>query len=583
MFNNVSPRRYLFLTLLVIFTLAIFGVRLFFYQVVDAQSINKEAESAMVVNRTIKAVRGEIEDSAGNILASTILSWDVNIDPVNTGPVVLEIDGKRVPFTKEEIAQKLADILNVPVEPIIEKMAGDGRYANLKKSVSASTFNTLKNLDIPWLYFDQKQSRHYSYGAVGGNLIGFMGADGSALAGLERTMNACLAGTDGREQYVQGLDQIKIPSSIQTLIPVRDGGNLVLTIDADLQYAAQQEMIATVRRLNADWASAIVIEVKTGRILAAAEAPSVDPNKPGAVKEQNRHSRIFQTAFEPGSILKPIAAATAIDVGKATPFTKVVAPDRLKMPWGQYINDSEVHPPEKLTLTGVLKNSSNTGLVQIAGKVDSQTRYDYMRKFGMGEKTGVNFEGESSGILNDYKSWDRMTDKVVMFGQGVSLTPIQTAMIYQAIANKGVRLSPVLVEGCKDKNGNLVKTSVPSPVRVVSEDTAAQTMDMLEKVVEQGPIGKTARIYGYRVGGKTGTAQIAEGSKYGRLHAVSFVGIAPVEDPQFVVAVTAYKSRTISNSLGATPGFVAVMKQVLRTYKVPPSTTKSKKIPTEWK
>lgn len=252
------------------------------------------------------------------------------------------------------------------------------------------------------------------------------------------------------------------------------------------------------------------------------------------------------------------------------------------MPWGQYINDSEIHAPEKLTLTGVLKVSSNTGLVQIGGKVDSATRYEYMKKFGMGSRSGVNFEGESSGQLSNYKTWDKMTDKVVMFGQGVSLTPIQTAGIYQAIANKGVRLSPILVDGCRDKDGNTTKTAVDAPVRVISETTASLTMGMLEKVVEQGPIGRTARIQGYRVGGKTGTAQIAEGKGYGRLHAVSFVGIAPAEDPQFIVAVTAYKSRTVSNSLGATPGFVSVMKQVLKTYAVHPSTTKSKKLATNW-
>ncbi|MEY4654711.1 MAG: peptidoglycan D,D-transpeptidase FtsI family protein [Rhodoluna sp.] len=582
MYNESNARRQKWFSALVVFALLVFGVRLFYFQVVDAKEINKESQSAMLVNRSVKAVRGEIVDSAGNALASTVITWDVNIDPVNVGPVVLEVDGQKVSFTKEQVAEKLAGILRITTDSIVAKMTGEGRYANLKKSVSAATYNTIRTLDIPWVYFDARQSRQYSYGAVAGNLVGFVGSDGSALAGLERTMNSCLAGSDGRESYVQGADLIKIPSSIQTLVPVKDGGNVVLTINADLQYAAQQEMAATVRRLKANWASAIVIEVKTGRILAAAEAPSVDPNRPGAVTEQNRKSRIFQTAFEPGSILKPIAAATAIDVGKATPTTQVVAPDRLKMPWGQYINDSNNHPPQKLTLTGVLKNSSNTGLVQIAGKVESATRYDYMRKFGMGEKTGVNFEGESSGILTDYKTWDRMTDKAVMYGQGVSLTPIQTAMVYQAIANKGVRLSPVLVEGCQEQN-NLVKTAVPAPVRVVSEDTARQTLDMLEKVVELGPIGRTARIYGYRVGGKTGTAQIAEGSGYGRLYAVSFVGIAPVEDPQFVVAVTAYKSRTVSNSLGATPGFVAVMKQVLRTYKVPPSTTKSIKLPTEWK
>jgi cell division protein FtsI (penicillin-binding protein 3) len=169
-----------------------------------------------------------------------------------------------------------------------------------------------------------------------------------------------------------------------------------------------------------------------------------------------------------------------------------------------------------------------------------------------------------------------------MFGQGVSLTPIQTADIYQTIANKGVRVTPQLIAGCQDNNGNLTPTAVESPVRVLSESTAAQTMDMLEKVVEKGPIGRTARIFGYRIAGKTGTAQIAEGRGYGRLHAVSFVGIAPAENPKYVVAVTAYKSRTVSNSLGATPGFVAVMKQVLKTYAIPPSTTKSKYLPTGW-
>jgi cell division protein FtsI (penicillin-binding protein 3) len=242
-----------------------------------------------------------------------------------------------------------------------------------------------------------------------------------------------------------------------------------------------------------------------------------------------------------------------------------------------------MHPPEKLTLTGVLAESSNTGLIQIAGKVDTKTRFEYMKRFGMGDKSGVNFEGESSGQLNDYKIWDRMTDQTVMFGQGVSLTPIQTADVYQTIANKGKRLSPVLIEGCRDKSGNLTRTAVNAPVQVISEESAGKTMDMLEKVVERGGIGRTARIQGYRVAGKTGTAQIAEGRGYGSLYAVSFVGVAPAENPQFVVAVTAFKSRTISNSLGATPGFVAVMKQALKTYAVAPTTSKSKDIPTVWK
>ena len=583
MHTSETDRRYGYFIGIVLFVLAIFLFRLFWVQVLDAPNINKISNEARETSRTIQAIRGNIVDSEGHILATTIISWDVNVDPKNVGPVVLKIGDQKVAFSKEQIAEKLSELLRVPVDELLEKMTGTSRYANLKKSVSASTYAKLKELDIPWVYFDKKQKRHYPDGAVAGNLLGFVGSDGSALEGIERMMNSCLAGTDGKESYIQGADLIRIPSSVHVIQQVKHGSDVVLSINSDLQYSAQQEMAATVRRLNADWASAIVIEVSTGRILAAAEAPTVDPNNFSAVASQNRSSRIFRTAFEPGSILKTVAAATAIDVGKATPVSKVVAPYSLKMPWGQNINDSHVHPPEKLTLTGVLAESSNTGLVQLGGKVDSKTRYEYMQRFGIGSKSGVNFEGESSGLLTDYTKWDRMTDQTVMFGQGVSLTPIQTADIYQTIANKGVRLSPVLIEGCQDRNGNLTRTAVDAPVRVLSEDTASQTMDMLEKVVEFGSIGKTARIQGYRIGGKTGTAQIAEGKGYGRLYAVSFVGVAPAEDPKYVVAVTAFKSRKISNSLGATPGFVATMKQVLKTYTVPPTTTKSKKIPTEWK
>lgn len=578
-----TGRRYTGFVLVLLIVMSIFSIRLFYVQVVDAERLNAISTEARQASRTIPAIRGNIIDSSGRILATTVVSWDVNVDPKIVGPVVLTIDDKKVAFSKEQIAEKLSGILKVPTKELLVKMTGTSRYANLKKSVSAATYTKLINLGLPWLYFDEKQERHYPDGAVAGNILGFVGSDGSALEGIERMMNSCLAGTDGKETYIEGADRIRIPSSVQTIQQVRHGSDVVLSINSDLQYSAQQEMAATVRRLKADWASAIVIEVSTGRILAAAEAPTVDPNNPSGVASQNRSSRIFRSAFEPGSILKPVAAATAIDVGKATPLSEVVAPYALRMPWGEYINDSHQHPPHKLTLTGVMVDSSNTGLVQLGGKVDSKTRYEYMKKFGMGETSGVKFEGESSGLLTTYTKWDKMTDQTTMFGQGVSLTPIQTASIYQAIGNKGVRLSPVLVEGCQDKNGNLARTAVEPPVRVISESTASQSIDMLEKVVEQGSIGRTARIQGYRVGGKTGTAQIAEGKGYGRLYAVSFVGLAPAEDPKYIVAVTAFKSRTVSNSLGATPGFVSVMKQVLKTYAIPPSTTKSKKIATEWK
>jgi cell division protein FtsI (penicillin-binding protein 3) len=223
--------------------------------------------------------------------------------------------------------------------------------------------------------------------------------------------------------------------------------------------------------------------------------------------------------------------------------------------------------------------------MKLGQAVPVATRFDILTKFGMGKKTAINFPGESSGIVLPLDKWDNIKKYVSMFGQGFSVTPIQSAMMYQTIANGGVRLQPRLVEGCDDGKGNFVATPTQPGVQALSASSARTTLDMLEKVVEEGGIGRHAAVPGYRVAGKTGTAQITDPAtgRYGNLHAISFIGMAPANDPQFVVAVTAYKSRTVSNSLGATPIFKAIMQQVLRAYRVPPSTTKSANIATEWK
>jgi cell division protein FtsI (penicillin-binding protein 3) len=413
--------------------------------------------------------------------------------------------------------------------------------------------------------------------------------DGNPLEGIEVAQNACLAGKDGEETFEKGVDGIKIPSSAITTKAAVPGKTIKLNINADLQYFAQQILTANVAKLRADWGTAVVIEVKTGKVLVAADAPSYDPNEPGKSSVENRGSRVFRSAFEPGSTMKMVTAAISIDQGKATPESQFVAPFGMTIPGTGYrVTDSHMHPDEKLTTAGILRESSNTGAMKVGNLVPWQTRYSYLKKFGIGSMPGTGFPGESAGLLNSTTVWenDRIKRYVSNFGQGISVSPIQSAMMYQAVANQGVRLQPQLIEGCVDANGKVTKvTKDKAPVRVVSAETAKSTLDILEKVVEQGGIGKTAAVPGYRVGGKTGTAQIADPNtgQYGNLFAISFIGVAPIEDPQFVVAVTAYKSRTVSNSLGATPIFKAIMSQVLRTYRVPPSTTKSANIATEWK
>lgn len=551
-------------------------------QVVNASAIKDESKSKREITRVITAARGSILDKDSNVLAKSIFKYDVNVAPVKVGPIERQVNGATVTMTVDQLGTRIAAILGMKKEDVLAKMAGKAVYANLAKNVNSSVMTQIESLDIPWLWTDDHVSRVYPNGAVAGNLLGFITSDGATKAGLEAQMDSCLAGVNGKESYDQGSDGIRIPESAVVATRAKDGGDLKLTIDTNLQYFSQQVLETAVKNERADYGTAIVIEAKTGRLLVAAEAPTVDPNNPGASKERDRQGKIFTNTYEPGSTMKMITAATAIDAGAATPTTQIVAPFKVKMKWGTWIKDSDKHPTMRLTLTGILRDSSNTGIIQIGAKVKRSVRVDYMKKFGLGNPTSLKMAFESGGILGDTKNWDGQTDLNSMFGQGIAVTPIQMAYSYQAIANGGVRLSPKLFESCTDSNGHVTEYPVGAPVRAVSEATARSTVDMLEKVVEQGHIGQTAAIAGYRVGGKSGTAQIKEGNTYGYLHAISFIGLAPADDPQYVVAVMLYKSRRTSSSIGATPVFKQIMQQTLRAYRVPPSTTKSRNIPTEW-
>jgi cell division protein FtsI (penicillin-binding protein 3) len=573
----------------VVVVAVIFGIRLVDLQIVEADAINAKSYANRAVTRVLPSLRGQIVDDAGNVLARTDFKYDINAAPDIVASFTRKVNGQETLVTKEQAAAEIAALTGQTQADVLLKISGTGKYSQVAKAVDASVYRQIKQLDIPWLFFDPRPARTYPSGAVAGGILGFLDPDGKPLEGIELAQNACLAGKDGEETFEKGVDGIKIPSSAVTTKAAVPGKKIVLTINADLQYFAQQVLTANVAKLQADWGTAVVIEVKTGRILVAADAPSYDPNEPSKSSVDNRGSRVFRTSFEPGSTMKMVTAATAIDQGKVTPETHFIAPYAMTIPHsnGYRVSDSHVHGNDKLTVAGVLRDSSNTGAMQIGNLVPWLVRRSYMEKFGVGSMPGSGFPGESSGLLNTKETWanDVIKRSVSTFGQGVSVTPLQSAMMYQAVANMGIRLQPKLIEGCVDASGNMTKvTKDMPPVRVVSEATAKSTLDILEKVVEQGGIGKHAAVPGYRVGGKTGTAQITDPATglYGNLHAISFIGVAPIEDPQYVVAVTAYKSRTVSNSLGATPIFKAIMSQVLRTYRVPPSTTKSADIKTQW-
>lgn len=561
---------------------AALGIRLFDFQVVKASEIQEKSLASRTKTQTIQALRGDIVDSSGQVLAKTVFRYDVNAAPKNVGPVFQTIDGVRTERSVDEIAMELSQLLGVDYGELMLRLEGDSEYSNLAKTVNAETYNAIKDLDIPWIFFDQFEDRLYPMGAVAGNVLGFVGSDGTPLAGLERQFNTCLAGVDGQETFERSAEGVRIPTSNQTSQPTEDGGQLNLTIDANLQFFAQQVLADTVNDLSATWASAIVIEVETGRILAAAEAPSVDPNDPAGVPAADRGSRIFQAAFEPGSIMKAVTSSIVLDTGSANEYDTVDAPDRMNLNFdNEYIKDSFSHEDFTLSLAGVLRYSSNTGMTNFAKEVPRDTRYEYLKKFGFGSASSLRFEGESSGILHPSSEWDEMTNLVTTFGQGISVTSLQMAYAYQAIANGGVRLDPILVESCLAPDGSIAYAPDQGQTRVLSESSANLNLELMEKVVEFGGVGKTAAIPGYRVGGKTGTAEIKDGSGYGDEYAISFYGIAPAEDPKFVVGVTIYRPEGVSNSSKATPPFKAIMQQALKHYRVPPSTTESRSIPSD--
>ena len=582
--HDAQPKNRLrIIALLISAIVGIVGFRLVEFQVVLADDINEISYAKREVQRTLESERGSILDANGEVLARTIYRYDINVAPDMVGPVFRDIEGVRIELSVGDIAQELALILDMDVNEVFQAVSGEGNYANLKKRVNAAVYQQVESLDIPWIFVDELSYRLYPSGAVAGNIIGFVDVDGIPLAGLERQYNTCLAGVDGQETFERSAQGMKIPSSAQTIKPPVEGGDLNLTIDSDLQYFAQQVLADSVQSQNAEYAVAIVIEAETGRLLVAAEAPSVDPNDPSLVPSEHRQSRIFQNSYEPGSTMKSITTAIALDTGEANAYTQIVAEDTMRLPWGDTIDDSFNHDPRKLTPAGILKISSNVGITKLAGEISRDVRYDYLLDFGFGEQTAINFEGESAGLLREASQWDGMTNLTTLFGQGMAVTPIQMAYSYQALANDGVRLDPVLVDSCS-RDGQQTMQPAGGSTRVVDEGTAKLTVDMMEKVVELGGVGSTAQVPGYRVAGKTGTAQIQadDGTGYGDSFAISFFGMAPAEDPKYVVAVMIYKPEGAINSAGATPPFKSIMSQVLRHYRVPPSTTPSANIPTEW-
>jgi len=446
---------------------------------------------------------------------------------------------------------------------------------------TTETFQAIRALRVPWVYFERQPSRTYPNGQVAGNLVGYLGTDGPQ-SGLEYRLNDCLEATHGSSTYERGADGVKLPGTTVVQQEAVDGGTLQLTIDADVQWFAQQTIAEQAMAIGADWATAWVVRVDDGHVIAAADWPTVDPNDVDGTARENWGARSFSEPFEPGSIFKAMTFAALLDAGVTSPGEQLVVPGRLPTIANYSITDAWAHGDLRLTSTGVLMRSSNVGTSILSSRLSAQQRHDYLSAFGIGEQTAVDFLGESNGMLRSAESIDGHGTLTQMFGQGVTATSAQIASAYQALANGGVRQPLTLVTGCEHADGTMTHIPATDGVRAVSEAAADTTVAMLESVATDSAIASLVSIPGYRVAAKTGTAEVAQNGRYTDERIISVAGLAPADDPQFVVVVTYGRPDTMKTSATAAPTFRSIMTQVLKTFRVEPSTQPAPRLPITW-
>ncbi|WP_441436896.1 peptidoglycan D,D-transpeptidase FtsI family protein [Arthrobacter sp. RAF14] len=560
--------------------LLVVGGQLVLIQGFDVGGLAEAAQAKRSRTIELPAQRGAIVDSKGTVLANSIIRYDVVIDPQqNTGTDSYwrtdPKDPKKViKISRDQGLRDLAGLLKLDFEDVKKAATGTSRYKLLAKGVKPETADAILALSVPGIVTQGTSQRVYPNGAVAGGIIGFLKDGKDGIAGIEQTQNSVLTGTPGSRSFEMGADGLVIPVAPDHITPAKNGKTVKLTLDSDLQYYAQQVIQTQVNNLGAEWGSVVVQEVKTGKIVAMADTNTPDPNNPGGVAPEDRGVRSVTAALEPGSVEKPLVAAALIEEGKSKPMEQFSIPGSYTVN-GQTFEDSFGHETFNRTLAGILGWSLNTGTVMVGQRLDKQQRYDWLRRFGIGQAPNLPLPGVAGGILSTPDKWDGRQEFTVLFGQGVSQSVLQTVMAYQSIANDGVMLEPRLIDGYINEDGTEEKAPMGPSRQVISKSTAKQTRDMLESVTTEGE-WKDAAIPGYRVGAKTGTSESpCDNGRPGFCgYTASIVGMAPMDNPQYIVEVLVQRPKDKIFGIDGADIFRSVMSQTLRTNNVPPSTGK---------
>ncbi|MFP5352355.1 MAG: peptidoglycan D,D-transpeptidase FtsI family protein [Actinomycetota bacterium] len=543
----------------VIFSLAFLGMasRLFVLQIVDGPRYSRLAVAQRDSVITFPARRGAILDREGEPLAISIDLHTVWADP------------EHVEDPRAE-AENLAPVLGLDPVEVEQKLSCDCRFQYIARQVGAKLAQKVTDLDLPGIYMEAEPKRYYPGRRLASHLLGFVNIDGQGLEGVEAQYDDILTGTPGSMTLEQDPVGRSLPQAEFEYKRPEPGRSLLLTIDKELQYFTQATLEAATQRYSAEAGTAIVMKPQTGEILALANTPDFDPNKAGGFSDEERRNRAVTDVYEPGSAYKVVTVAGAIEEGVVTPKTTFTVADSFAYS-DRVFNDSHPHPTEKMTVKEIIEQSSNVGTIHIGLRLGGKKIDEYVRRFGFASKTGLDFPGESPGIVLDRKDWSGPTIATIPIGQGIAVTPIQMAAAYSTIANGGKWVEPKLLAATMNEEGKAEASSPPAKRRVISRSTARSMADILTGVTEKGT-GIEAQIPGYAVAGKTGTAQkpLPTGG-YGNAYTGSFAGFAPANRPALVVIVILDEPSPIWGGSTAAPTFKTIMEFALRHLGISPT------------
>jgi cell division protein FtsI (penicillin-binding protein 3) len=516
----------------------LFGLRLVDVQAVQAGGYTARANSELLNSSILLAPRGTITDINGVELARSVAAINIVVDQVQ-----ISDPAKTSAFVAPYLSMKAGELLPL--------LSGTKRYQIIAKQVQPAVWNSLNDALSTYnnqivkqpgglaqrmlgFYSERSYVRDYPTGMLAASLIGKINEAGVGAGGLESSLDSTLTGSNGRYLFANGAGTI-IPGSKEVITEAKPGTSVQLTIDRDVQWVAQDAISAAVKQAHAISGTVIVMDPKTGAILAQASAPTFDPTKP--IKDVSvLQNPAVTDAYEPGSVGKIITYSAAMEEGKILPTSTLTVPYSLKV-GGSTFHDHEGHPTEVLTATGALAISSNTAAIQVGSMISNDTLYSYLQKFGVGQLTGSHLPGETQGILHPVSTWSATSAPTIAFGQGYSVTALQATSVFATIANNGVRVTPNVVAGYFDPSGNFTPSKPSSTTQVVSPTTATQMRLMMESVVGKDGTAPEAAIPGYRVAGKTGTAMRANGKGGYSGYTASFIGFAPADAPRYVVSV----------------------------------------------